>query len=69
MEESMQYMQRVVQKMTIPDCPTARKTIHQMRSEIKECLIAESEMGNLIKKTSHSETRFQENQHIMKYIP
>ena len=69
MDKSIEYMQRLVSEMNIRQRPTSGKTIHQMRAEVKECLIAERDMGHLIKQISQSETRVQAMTHIMKYVP
>ena len=49
MDESIEYMQELANKMNICQRSTSSKTIHQMRAEVKECLIAERDMGHLIK--------------------
>ena len=55
--------------MTLCSQSTAGETIHQMREEVKDCLIVEEKMSKLITQISQSETRVEAMEHIIKYVP
>ena len=56
MEESMEFMQNVVDEMELRERSTANKSLGQMRHKIKEFLQTEQNMTKLIDQINQAET-------------
>ena len=68
-EESMLFVCLLKKEMRIRGRSTLRKNLNQMQSELKECLLAEQKMNQLIDQISQSSTREQAMERIMHFIP
>ena len=69
MDESLEFMELVVNEMDMRGQCIIDKNINQLCQEVKECLEAESRMKELINHISHSATRADAMDWIMHYVP
>ena len=68
-DESMLFDRLLKQDLSIRARSTLCKTLNQIQDELKECLLAEKKMEELLEQISQSSTREQEMEQIMHFVP
>ena len=68
-EESMSFAALLKKEMCMRSRSTLRKDINQMQAELKECLLAEQKMTQLLDQISQASTREQAIDKIIKFVP
>ena len=68
-EEHIIFISLVKKEMRLRNRTTLRKNLNQLRAEVRECLVAEQQMDELIEQISQSTTRAEAIERIMQFVP